>query len=79
MLSEHCVLFVGHRNIMAQSTDPPDIEQSQKYRVKKQKGIFGENSNICFLPFKDIAEDVKSSITTASAAHVSLFDLLIQQ
>ena len=47
MLSEHCVLFVGHRNIMAQSTDPPDIEQSQKYRVKKkQKGILGENSNV---------------------------------
>ena len=34
--SEHCVLF-GQGHIMAQSTDPPDIEQSQKYRVIKTK------------------------------------------
>ena len=42
------LILLALKLIMAQSTDPPDIEQSQKYRVKKNYFFCVKMANVVF-------------------------------
>ena len=42
------LILLALKLIMAQSTDPPDIEQSQKYRVRKNYFFCVKMANVVF-------------------------------
>ena len=49
------LILLALKLIMAQSTDPPDIEQSQKYRVTKNSFFSVEMANV-FFPINSIPQ-----------------------